>query len=167
MTKDALDRAAVSELPAASKNVLFKRPIFEKPEVLPATVKNVQVWAVSQKELDQSTVDPPAVVPKSKVMPLPLDASKLPPTVIRSYILTSELVLPKSSQTRLLPVPKLRSDEKVIWPGEFPALSVPFTVLAPPIVPAPLRSEPLETSTPPAKDPLTVSVPWLTEVLPV
>ena len=167
MEKEEPDRAVAKEFPDASKNDVLRRLRSEKPDVLPATVKNVQVWAVSQKELDQSTVDPPAVVPKSKVMPLPLDASKLPPTVIRSYLLTSELVLPKSSQTRLLPEPKVRSDEKVIWPGEFPALSVPFTVLAPPIVPDPLSSEPLETLTPPAKDPLTVSVPWLTAVLPV
>ena len=167
MENDEPDRAVANEFPEASKNDVLSRLRLEKPVVVPATVKNLQVWAVSQKELDQLTDDPSAVVPKSSVMPLPLDASKLPPTVIRSYLLTSELVLPKSSQTRLLPVPRLRSDEKLIWPGEFPALSVPFTVLAPPIVPDPLCSEPLETSTPPAKDPLTVSVPWLTEVLPV
>ena len=58
MENEEPDRTAAKVFPDASKNDVLRRLRSEKPDVLPATVKNVQVWAVSQKELDQSTVDP-------------------------------------------------------------------------------------------------------------
>ena len=99
-------------------------------------------------------------------MPAPLSASRLPPTEIRSNLVVSLLVFPNSSQIRLLPVAKVRSEEKDIWPGELPAARVPLTVLAPPIVPDPFKRDPLATLTPPANEPSTVRVPWLTVVVP-
>jgi hypothetical protein len=157
--KEAPDRAAESEFPAASRKPVFKRLRLDELEVLPATVRKVQLWAESQNEFAQSTVEPAAVVPKSSVMPAPEAASRFPPTEIRSNWAVSVLVLPKSSQTRLLPLPRDKSEEKDICPGEFPAAKVPFTVLAPPMVPDPFNREPLATLTPPASEPSTVRVP--------
>ncbi|NDC00166.1 MAG: hypothetical protein EBZ83_01915 [Verrucomicrobia bacterium] len=96
----------------------------------------------------QLTREPPAVVPKSRVIPLEPSNTRLPPTTTWSKV-TGEFtsVLAQSSHTMFTPVLRVRSDPKLRIPGEFPGRrrEPDCIVVAPLMEPEPPRTFPEPT----------------------